>query len=106
MIQMQTTMDVADNSGARKIMAIRTLGQRKKFAEIGDVIRASVKEAQPRGGVRAVLPAAHGQIQCGARVVFLFGEFFTRKEDHTKRLHVVWIDLSVDSQFHALLPPF
>ena len=52
MIQMQTTMDVADNSGARKIMAIRTLGQRKKFAEIGDVIRASVKEAQPRGGVK------------------------------------------------------
>ena len=39
MIQMQTTMDVADNSGARKIMAIRTLGQRKKFAEIGDVNR-------------------------------------------------------------------
>lgn len=52
MIQMQTTMDVADNTGARKIMAIRTLGQRKKFAEIGDVIRASVKEAQPRGVVK------------------------------------------------------
>ncbi len=53
MIQMQTTMEVADNSGAKKIMAIRTLGQRKKYAEIGDVIRASVKEAQPRGAVKA-----------------------------------------------------
>ena len=52
MIQMQTTMEVADNTGAKKIMAIRTLGQRKKFAEIGDVIRASVKEAQPRGSVK------------------------------------------------------
>ncbi|MFA6930841.1 MAG: 50S ribosomal protein L14 [Lentisphaeria bacterium] len=52
MIQMQTTLDVADNSGARKIMAIRTLGQGKTFAEIGDIIRASVKEAQPRGLVK------------------------------------------------------
>lgn len=52
MIQMQTTLDVADNSGARKIMAIRTLGQGKIFAEIGDIIRASVKEAQPRGLVK------------------------------------------------------
>ena len=52
MIQMQTTLEVADNSGARKIMAIRTLGQGKTFAEIGDVIRASVKEAQPRGLVK------------------------------------------------------
>lgn len=52
MIQMQTILDVADNSGARKIMAIRTLGQGKTFAEIGDVVRASVKEAQPRGLVK------------------------------------------------------
>ena len=52
MIQMQTTLEVADNTGAKKIMAIRTLEQRKKFAEIGDVIRASVKEAAPRGSVK------------------------------------------------------
>jgi len=52
MIQMQTTLEVADNSGAKKIMAIRTVGQRKRFAEIGDVIRASVREAQPHGGVK------------------------------------------------------
>ena len=53
MIQRQTVLDVADNSGARRIMAINTLGQGgKKFAEIGDIIRASVKEAQPRGAVK------------------------------------------------------
>lgn len=52
MIQMQTRLDVADNSGARELMTIRVLGQRKRYAAIGDVIRASVKEAQPRGMVR------------------------------------------------------
>ena len=52
MIQMQTCLEVADNSGARRIMAIRVLGQRKRYARIGDVIRAAVKEAQPNGIVR------------------------------------------------------
>jgi len=52
MIQMQTVLDVADNTGAKKIMAIRTIGQGKRHADIGDIIRASVKEAQPRGMVK------------------------------------------------------
>ncbi len=52
MIQMQSSLDVADNSGARRIVAIRVLGQPKRYAKIGDVIRATVKEAQPRGTVR------------------------------------------------------
>ena len=52
MIQMQSSLDVADNSGARRIEAIRVLGQPKRYARIGDVIRATVKEAQPRGVVR------------------------------------------------------
>ncbi len=52
MIQMQSSLDVADNSGARRIVAIRTLGQNKRYARIGDIIRATVKEAQPRGAVR------------------------------------------------------
>lgn len=52
MIQMQSSLEVADNSGARRIVAIRILGQRKKYASVGDVIRATVKEAQPRGIVR------------------------------------------------------
>jgi len=52
MIQMQTSLEVADNSGARRIVAIRVLGQRKRYARVGDVIRATVKEAQPRSAVR------------------------------------------------------
>ena len=52
MIQMQTSLDVADNSGARRIVAIRVLGQVKRYARVGDIIRATVKEAQPRGMVR------------------------------------------------------
>jgi len=52
MIQMQTTLEVADNTGAKELMAIRCLGQSKEYAEIGDIIRASVKEAQPRGVVK------------------------------------------------------
>jgi large subunit ribosomal protein L14 len=52
MIQMQSSLDVADNSGARRIVAIRVLGQPKRYARVGDIIRATVKEAQPRGVVR------------------------------------------------------
>lgn len=52
MIQTQTNLDVADNSGARRIMVIRVLGQSKRYARVGDIVRATVKEAQPRGLVR------------------------------------------------------
>lgn len=52
MIQMQTSLDVADNSGAKRIVAIKVLGQLRTYAGIGDIIRATVKEAQPRGMVR------------------------------------------------------
>jgi large subunit ribosomal protein L14 len=52
MIQMQTNLDVADNTGARRIVMIRALGHVRRTAKIGDVIKASVKEAQPRGLVR------------------------------------------------------
>ena len=52
MIQMQTSLEVADNSGARRLVVIRVLGQRKKYARVGDLVRATVKEAQPRGMVR------------------------------------------------------
>jgi len=52
MIQMQTSLDVADNSGARRLVTIKVLGQQKRYAEIGDVVRASVREANPRGMVR------------------------------------------------------
>ncbi len=53
MIQAETTLDVADNSGARKVMCIKVLGgSRRRYAGIGDVIKVTVKEAIPRGKVK------------------------------------------------------
>ncbi|AFV75363.1 50S ribosomal protein L14 [Thermus oshimai] len=53
MIQPQTYLEVADNTGARKIMCIRVLkGSNAKYATVGDVIVASVKEAIPRASVK------------------------------------------------------
>jgi large subunit ribosomal protein L14 len=53
MIQMQTILDVADNSGARRLMCIKVLGgSKRRYATIGDVIKVSVREAIPRGKVR------------------------------------------------------
>lgn len=52
MIQMQTILDIADNSGARRVMAITVLGQGKRIARVGDIITAAVKEAAPDGTVK------------------------------------------------------
>lgn len=53
MIQMQTLLNVADNSGARRVMCIKVLGgSHRRYAHIGDVIKVSVKEAIPRGKVK------------------------------------------------------
>ena len=53
MIQMQTDLDVADNSGARRVMCIKVLGgSKRKYAAVGDMIVVSVKEAIPRGRVK------------------------------------------------------
>ncbi|MFH1130261.1 MAG: 50S ribosomal protein L14 [Pseudomonadota bacterium] len=53
MIQMQTILDVADNSGAKKLMCIKVLGgSKRKYASIGDVIVVSVKEAIPGAKVK------------------------------------------------------
>lgn len=52
MIQEGTELAVADNSGARRVACFRVLGQRKKYAHLGDVIRVAVKEAQPNGMVK------------------------------------------------------
>ena len=53
MIQMQTNLDVADNSGARRVMCIKVLGgAKRRYAAVGDVIVVSVKEAIPRGRVK------------------------------------------------------
>lgn len=53
MIQTETILNVADNSGARRVMCIKVLGgSRRRYAGVGDVIIASVKEANPRGAVK------------------------------------------------------
>jgi len=53
MIQMQSVLDVADNSGARRVQCIKVLGgSHRRYAEIGDVIKVSIKEAAPRGKVK------------------------------------------------------
>ncbi|ATU91830.1 MAG: 50S ribosomal protein L14 [Phyllobacterium sp.] len=53
MIQMQTNLDVADNSGARRVMCIKVLGgSKRKYASVGDIIVVSIKEAIPRGRVK------------------------------------------------------
>jgi len=53
MIQMQTNLDVADNSGARRVQCIKVLGgSKRRYASVGDVIVVSIKEAAPRGKVK------------------------------------------------------
>ena len=53
MIQMQTNLEVADNSGARRVQCIKVLGgSKRKYASVGDIIVVSVKEAIPRGRVK------------------------------------------------------
>ena len=68
MIQMQSRLDVADNTGARSVMCITVLGgSMRRYANIGDVIKVTVKEAAPRGRVKkgevynaVVVRTAHG----------------------------------------------
>ncbi|RLA22921.1 MAG: 50S ribosomal protein L14 [Gammaproteobacteria bacterium] len=53
MIQMQTNLDVADNSGAKKVMCIKVLGgSHRRYAAIGDIIKVSIRDAIPRGRVK------------------------------------------------------
>lgn len=68
MIQMQTVLDVADNSGARRVQCIKVLGgSHRRYASVGDIIKVSVKDAIPRGRVKkgdvynaVVVRTAHG----------------------------------------------
>ena len=53
MIQMQSNLDVADNSGAKRVQCIKVLGgSKRRTASVGDIIVVSIKEAQPRGKVK------------------------------------------------------
>ena len=53
MIQTQTILEIADNSGARKVMCIKVLGgSKRRYARVGDIIKAAIKEAIPTGRVK------------------------------------------------------
>ena len=70
MIQTQTYLDVADNSGARRVMCIKVLGgSHRRYARVGDIIKVTVKEAIPRGKVRKgqVLSAVFVRTRKGVR---------------------------------------
>jgi large subunit ribosomal protein L14 len=68
MIQMQSILQVADNSGAKKVMCIKVLGgSHRRYAAIGDIIKVSIKDAIPRGKVKkgdvynaVIVRTAHG----------------------------------------------
>ena len=70
MIQTQSMLDVADNSGARRVMCIKVLGgSHRRYAGIGDIIKVTVKEAIPRGKEigRAVMTAVVVRTRHGVR---------------------------------------
>ena len=53
MIQMQSVLKIADNSGAKKVMCIKVLGgSHRRYAQIGDIIKVSIKESLPRGKIK------------------------------------------------------
>jgi large subunit ribosomal protein L14 len=53
MIQMQTVLDVADNTGARSVMCIKVLGgSHRRYASVGDIIKVTIRDAAPRGRVK------------------------------------------------------
>ena len=61
---MQTTLDVADNTGARSVMCIKVLGgSKRRYASIGDVIKVTVKDAAPRGRVKKGEIYNHGGVE-------------------------------------------
>jgi large subunit ribosomal protein L14 len=62
MIHEETDLVVADNSGAKRVRCFRVLGQRKRYAHVGDIIKVSVKEAQPGAAIKK------GQV-CDALIV-------------------------------------
>lgn len=70
MIQMQTVLEVADNSGARRVMCIKVLGgSHRRYARVGDIIKVSIKDAIPRSKVKkgAVMKAVVVRTKQGVR---------------------------------------
>ncbi len=99
MIQTETRLKVADNSGAREILTIKVLGgSGRKFANIGDVIVASVKQATPGGAVKKgdVVKAVIVRTKSGARradgsyIKFDENAAVIIREDKTSRNTYLW----------------
>ena len=92
MIQSESMLDVADNSGARRVMCIKVLGgSKRRYAGIGDVIKVTIKEAIPRGRVKkgqvmnaVVVRTKHGiRRQDGSLIKFDQNAAVLIKEDGT-----------------------
>jgi len=70
MIQTQSYLEVADNSGARRVMCIKVLGgSKRRYARVGDLIKVTVKEAIPRGKVKKGQDGMGGQGQGEGKTV-------------------------------------
>ena len=84
MIQMQSRLDVADNTGAKSVQCIKVLGgSKRRYAGIGDVIKVSIKEAAPRGRVIAGVLGSAAQVNREAdRIAYLHQQWHTSSEDN------------------------
>ena len=81
MIQMQSMLSAADNSGARKVMCIKVLGgSKRRYAGVGDIIKVSVKDAIPRGKVKYPLALVGSDDPARHRLV----EMFRRQAAHLR----------------------
>ena len=76
MIQMQTKLEVADNSGAKSIMAVTVIGQGKKIARIGDIVKAAVESHKQFGEILVTRAGCTVSSHCGPNTL---GILFLRK---------------------------
>ena len=89
MIQMQTILRAADNSGARSLMCIKVLGgSRRRYAGVGDIIKVSVKDAIPRGRVKK--GEVYNAVVVRTKKTWPRGISFVRRtEDHKLNSHAL-----------------
>ena len=109
MIQMQSVLDVADNTGARSVMCIKVMGgSKRRYASIGDLIKVSVKDAAPRGRVKkgeiydAV--AAHLSNHPGAKFPHHLGHGIGLQPHEYPHLNPKWDDVLLEGEVFAAEP--
>ena len=87
MIQTESYLDVADNSGARRVMCIKVLGgSHRRYARVGDIIKVTVKEAIPRGKVKK------GQAFLSDQWESDYREILTKSRQANEKLRIVLLD--------------